>query len=911
MFNNKSWNIGAKILTGYIVIIVCLGASLLLVSSRLNVLQQETNYIGTHDLEVHDLTNQIEKLVLDMETSQRGYVITGVDAYLVPYNNAVSSWQQSYNRLTELIKDNSYQSQNLANIKANINHWIEVAGEPSIKEKREKGTNTFFLTDPGKNIIDQIRVQFDDFRATERSYTNTRIANLEDSNRTLIISIFTLWFLVAAVSIAAAILVSRNIVNSIRRVTEAIRDIGSKGNLDKRVIIRTRDEFQALGTATNDLLDSVNRENWKKDQITDIATSLQNVTSMEEISEKLLNRIAVLLNVPYGAMYLKNEQDVLIRSASYAGEGEHDNASRRMIKLGEGLVGQCALDKKAMIVNSLPDQYVQIKSGLGSASPRSLVLLPIEFESNLMGVMEIAALESMSQDTLEFLHELANVAGVSIHSMITRVEIQRLYRDSQALNEELQVQTEELRTQTDELQSQAEEMNMQTEELQNLNERLEAQKTAAEGTSLELEQSSKYKSEFLANMSHELRTPLNSMLILSQILSENNGGTLTEDEQKYASVIYSSGKDLLNLINDILDLSKVEAGQLDITLEEMNVTEIPDLVKSSFSTLAEQKGINFNTDIAENVPAKLFSDPHRLQQILKNLLSNAFKFTKEGEVSLTISKLNAEELLHWKGNDEMLAFTVRDTGIGIPEDKQALIFEAFKQADGATARKYGGTGLGLSISLQLSKLLGGDLTLKSVEGEGSTFTLYLPYRTSEAEVEAEAEAILLADQNRPQAPAPKLTDSVAATAEHEMIMIPNAKEDYSIFENKTVLVVDDDIRNVYALTSALEKIKMNVVIAQNGYESLDVLQEQAVDIILMDIMMPEMDGYQAMTEIRTSLGLTTLPIIALTAKAMKEDRDKCLDAGASDYASKPLDIQYMLKLMRFWLELQENEQSAG
>ncbi|WP_325048421.1 response regulator [Paenibacillus sp. CAA11] len=486
------------------------------------------------------------------------------------------------------------------------------------------------------------------------------------------------------------------------------------------------------------------------------------------------------------------------------------------------------------------------------------------------------------------------------------MEINRLYRESQTMNEELQVQTEELQSQAEELQAQTEELTMQAEELQILNERLEVQKAEAEESAnsldrlaKELEKSSNYKSEFLANMSHELRTPLNSMLILSQILAENQGGRLSEEEKNYASIIHSSGEDLLNLINDILDLSKVEAGQMSVEKNAVAVVELPNILRNYFQATADNKHLSFGIHCAEDVPEIIYTDEQRLLQILKNLLSNAFKFTHQGEVSLTIARIRNPKLQGIEIEGEALSFKVKDSGIGIAAEHKEGIFEAFRQADGAISRKYGGTGLGLSISLNLTRLLGGELSAESEEGVGSTFTLLLPVNAPYTPMRSSEESLMALAE---VAAAEEAATSVSAGLEISGLEGGGLDQGYEILQGKTVLVVDDDIRNVYALTTALEKFKMQVLIAQNGYECLEVLTKEKVDIVLMDIMMPEMDGYQAMQEIRSTLQLSELPIIALTAKAMKEDREKSIASGANDYVSKPLDLEHVLKLMKVWLD---------
>jgi two-component system chemotaxis sensor kinase CheA len=599
------------------------------------------------------------------------------------------------------------------------------------------------------------------------------------------------------------------------------------------------------------------------------------------------------------------KENRLIRVAAYAADGEKERSLGKVsIAPGEGLVGQSAIEKRVLQMNDLPQNYIRISSGLGDASAASLTVAPVVFEGKTIAVIELASMKPIEPKETKLLTELIEIFGVSLHSTVTRMELQHLYDESQVLNEELQTQSEKLQAQTEEMMSQTEELHMQTEELHMLNERLELQKDAAETSASELAEvadqlrtSSGYKSEFLANMSHELRTPLNSMLILSEILAENKHQHLNSEEQKYASVIHASGKDLLNLINDILDLSKVEAGEMEVDFDDVYLGSLPEAMNQYFLKTAEQKGIDFRIQLQSPLPETIVSDEMRLHQILRNLLSNAFKFTSEGEVALTISKValpNPEE----NGVEaEVIAFSVSDTGIGISEDKLLQIFDAFKQADGATARKYGGTGLGLSISQSLANLLGGSISATSREGQGSVFTLFLPLRREEPEVMQNSRLFL----NEVAVTVPEIHSTTGMNSTNvEMLLTPLEK---SLLNGRQVLVVDDDIRNVYALANALEQYGMNVITAQNGYECLEMLErgEAKPDIIMMDIMMPELDGYETTRQIRERLNLKQLPIIALTAKAMKEDRDKCIAAGASDYLSKPLNMKEVLSRMKLWL----------
>ncbi|MES2963984.1 MAG: ATP-binding protein, partial [Bdellovibrionota bacterium] len=393
----------------------------------------------------------------------------------------------------------------------------------------------------------------------------------------------------------------------------------------------------------------------------------------------------------------------------------------------------------------------------------------------------------------------------------------------------------------------------------------------------------KYKSEFLANMSHELRTPLNSLLILSKTLADNKDENLTGEQVKFATTVHSAGQDLLALINEILDLSKVEAGKMPVNPKEVPTKEIQDYLEQTFRPVAEHKGLQFEIAASSALPKRLFTDENRLQQILKNLLSNAFKFTEKGSVkfSLGIADKNRRFALDTLNKSKnVIIFKVSDTGIGIPRDKQNMIFEAFQQADGTTSRRYGGTGLGLTISREIARLLGGVIEVESEVGEGSEFTLYLPQKYTGADA--------------------MMSGAVPETP-MDVPLLPHDAD----FSGKKILVVDDDMRNIFALTSVMKQRGMSVVYAENGKDGLAVLKANPdVNLVLMDTMMPEMDGLEATREIRKMPEFLNLPIVSLTAKAMKGDREKCLEAGASDYVTKPVDEEVLLAVMYSWLKPQ-------
>lgn len=1007
----------------------------------------------------------------------------------------------------------------------------------------------------------------------------------------------------------------------------------------RRIQVKSTDEIGQIASVfkdvSNDLeeklevekayLQAQQDQNWMSSNIARVPELLRGIGSIRQISQMFISEFTPVLGAQLGVVYLIDEEkhpDELRRYGAYAFE-ENEDVGKEVYRIGEGLIGQAALDMTPIILEKTPEDYVNIGSATGSSRASGVMIYPVVFEDELIGVVELASFEGFTNLHTQLFSQLIMNLGVILNNVRRRLRVEELLRESQALTEELQVQSEELQTQQEELRRSNENLEEQTgalkrseellqrqqEELEHFNteliaktraleeqvreveeknDEIEKTKTQLEQQAMQLSMTSKYKSEFLANMSHELRTPLNSLLILSQLLSENKDGNLSVKQQEYAQTIYMSGADLLKMIDEILDLSKVDAGKMDINYETVRMEELTSFVQQNFGPMANKKELNLNIEFDSNLPEWVYTDSHRVKQILRNLLSNAFKFTNRGSVSLIGRKMKMEELPGYLNtNQEYVGFTVKDTGIGIPSDKTDLIFEAFQQVDGTTSRKYGGTGLGLSISRELARLLGGAIQVESSEGVGSSFTLFLPdnheeeVQVDDAAREAAAasqienfgrdsqtmrtgrqtvltpdtESISIMELPQSDSPVPvQLEDDQENLLEGDKILLiieddvnfahilmdmargrgfkaivalqgdiglemarqylpdaiildiqlpvmdgwailgelksssatrhipvhvisviddmkqglmmgaiaylkkPSSKdsldkafshiESYTenqlkrlliveddeiqrkaiielighddvaitavstgsealnelhsqrydcmvldlmltdmtgfelldqirddqylndlpiiiytgkeldskeemklrkyaesiiikdvksperlldettlflhrveanlpedkrrilqklhnketLFEGKKILLVDDDIRNVFALSSVLEGYRMDVTFAENGREALEILDKNPeIDLVLMDMMMPEMDGYEAMTRIRQIPKFEKLPIIALTAKAMKEDRGKCIEAGASDYVKKPIQTDQLLSLMRVWL----------
>ncbi|MFD2380418.1 CHASE3 domain-containing protein [Paenibacillus xanthanilyticus] len=876
-------------------------ASIVVLGDRLNKQQQEVAFITEHDFSIQELTSRIEKAMLDMETGQRGFVITGNPSYLVPYDNGHSSWEKDFYQLYDLLKDNPSQQRRLDSIEASIRNWIETAGGPIValkKQGRDEQVNGFFQRDAGKTISDEARKKIEDFRLVQQQQSEARIAELEERSRMLRWVLLMAIGLTVCVAVALGMFTAGSITRTIRDVKEAIEEIAVSNSAGgRRIVVHANDEIRDLGEATNRLLESKEREAWVQTVQSEIVSIHQGITDMERLGRSFLGMMARQIGADCGVLYFRSDDPkrrLLERLATYAASGEAD--APPSYRLGEGLVGQCALEQRILELKGTPPAYLRIASALGGADPQHVLVAPVVFEGETLAVLELAAFRPFTETERALLERVIGMFGATMNSVESRDRIERLLRESQTMMEELQTQQEELRATNEQLEDRtrfAEEKSRELEQIQ----------SELENYASELRQSSQYKSEFLANMSHELRTPLNSILILSQMLAENGHGTLLPEEQEYARVIHGAGGDLLLLINDVLDLSKVEAGKLDIHVDKMDTTELPFVMEHHFRPLAEKKGLAFAVERDPAIPDFIYSDGLRVHQIIKNLLSNAIKFTERGEVRLTLRAfdptLDAAAAARVPG-PVSLVVSVADTGIGIPPHMHEAVFDPFRQGDGTTNRKYGGTGLGLSISRELSKLLRGYIALNSAEGSGSTFTLYLPSLTEGALQGAGPADIVVrhvggaVGYTRSAKSEPSVREAAAA--------LQPAEAARGQFAGRRVLIVDDDVRNVFALTSALEKTGFAVVAAHDGQECLELLRQgTTVDLVLMDIMMPVMDGYEAMRAIRSQTQYARLPIIALTAKAMKQDREQCLAAGASDYISKPIDMSQLLSLIQVWL----------
>ncbi len=982
-----------------------------------------------------------------------------------------------------------------------------------------------------------------------------------------------------------------NLTTQVRAIADVATAV-TKGDLTRSIAVEARGEVAALKDTINEMIRNLrdttlknNEQDWLKTNLAKFSRMLQGQRDILTVSKMILSELAAVVSAQHGVFYLtegERENQILRLVGSFAYR-ERSNLSNSF-KLGEGVVGQCALEKERILLTNVPYEYVKINSGLGEAKPLSIIVLPVIYEGNVKAVIELASFQNYSEVQLMFLDQLMESIGIVLNTISASMRTEDLLKKSQSLTQDLQSQQDKLQNTNAELEEKAKLLSEQKTEVEKKNREVELTKRALEEKAEQLSLTSKYKSEFLANMSHELRTPLNSLLILAKMLMENQQGNLSGKQVEFAHTIHSSGTELLALISEILDLSKIEAGKMGVEIAEIAFPEIRSQIARNFQQLAQAKGLKFKIELGGELPPSMTTDGKRLHQVIKNLLSNAFKFTERGEVALSIDiategwspghkTLNSAE--------KVIAFTVTDTGIGIPRDKQQLIFEAFQQADGTTSRRYGGTGLGLTISREISVLLGGEIAVSSTPNKGSQFTFYLPQKfikrkpirterpelkllptavredepldTSllsdttlqasevpsvlETEIDDDRESIVAGDkviliadddatfsrvllevarqngfkgiislsgatviglarrfrpaaitldikmpdvegwalldrlkhdlqtrhipvyiisgrkgrrralkagavgffekpveqdrlkllftevnefirrekrklliieddetqsnsmaeliggtdveitrvssgadamkyfhENRPDCVVldlglPDMTgfdllkQMEAAELYHVPVIVYTGKEITSqqeielsryansiivkgvssperlleetarflhrmeskfpeenlkllrqaqlsdpILRGKKVLIVDDDVRNIYALVSLLEGYQMKTCFAENGRDGIKMLQETpGIDVILMDVMMPEMDGYETTTAIRQIDEFKNLPVIAVTAKAMKSDRDKCIQAGSDDYIAKPVEPEELLSLLRVYLNKDRHE----
>ena len=1158
------------------------GASLLIliVSSTASYLSIktliDTNSIVNHTQEVIYNINETQAVIVDAQTGMRGYLITGKRTFLDKRTGAEAKTAEFLDKLERLTLDNPAQQVTVKEIRPLAYSFFRYL-EKRIEDKDLNKSITVFDLDRGKQLSDELRILFKrmETRETELLHLRTEEAKQYGSYSSILILaaaliavvISSVFFFRILADYRMRLKLQLELEEKDRETAERIRVISniaqqiSSGNYSVRV---DDSESDALGSVAGSLnamaaaLDSsftkLSDNEWLQSGIAQLNNAMLGEKSVNELAQSVIEFLAQYTGSQAGVLYLL-EDNGLQFTAGYA----YQSNDRKEIKPGEGLSGQAVASGQLLELRMPDKDSIQVTFALGEAKPAHVIALPLE-DNGIVGVVEIGSVNTYSPRDIKFLEAVSNNIGIAFRAAQNRRRIQELLEETQSQSEELKAQhTElegmnaELEAQTEKLQASEEELKVQQEELQQTNEELAERSVLLEEQNVEiqkkseaLELSTRYKSEFLANMSHELRTPLNSILLLSRLLGENNDKNLSEEQVEFAKVIQSSGTGLLGLIDEILDLSKIEAGKMELEILDVNTEEIAQGMRNLFAMVAQDKGIGFQIDTT-GAPLVIKTDRMRLEQILKNLISNAIKFTAKGSVTVTVAR--------HPDSDKLVSFTVADTGIGIPMAQQPLIFEAFQQADGSTKRKYGGTGLGLSISRELARLLKGEITLDSIPDKGSTFTLTIPIAASSAGavvkddekvlsleprkfisatipdavpddrndiaakdkviliveddtnfakslleftrergykgvvsvrgdeafrmaqafrptgilldielpvksgwevmeelksdamtrhipvhimsshkarqesllkgavnfldkpvafeqipevfkrieqiVNRESQKVLIVEDNSKHAQAlsfflgnnniqseissdiaqsietlqkedvdcvildmgipdkqayeildgikkdaglehipvivftgkslsmneemkiKKYADSIVVKTAHsyqrmldEVSLFLHIMEDKkqapkrvdhkkqlnNVLKDKTVLVVDDDVRNIYSLTKALELLQMKVITAIDGAEALKALDAHPdTDVVLLDMMMPNLDGYETAKRIRENKKFKKLPVIAVTAKAMTGDREKCINAGASDYITKPVDVDQLLSLLRVWL----------
>ena len=830
-----------------------------------------------HSERVIGNANEVMKLSVDLETGMRGYLLTGDETFLAPYKSGKAKIAVEMSTLLELVSDSPIQVDRLRRIRALQSQWMDYA-ESVIAQRR---SNQEFLArvrqGEGKLEFDEIRREFLSFLAMEQRLRQERADTAE--GRTMLAVVI---FLLLSLGLS-----------------------GMLAYLGRRELLRLSDIYnEALEQRGKDN-EVLQEQAWLRTGQTELAAYTSGQLALPQLGRQVLDFLANRLDVAVATLYVVDEDGSLRRTAVY-GFNDQGIKDKQVFKLGEGLVGETAREKRLKHIRQVPDNYLTVTSSLGRGAPLELVLTPVNNEGAVNGVIELGFTHPVSSRAKELLNLIAANVGTSLEAALYRQRLQNVLEETQQLNEELEVQQEELRTANEELgeqsrvleQSQAH-LEEQKAALEQSNEQLAVQALSLDQKNMaivqahaqlearaeELQRASRYKSEFLANMSHELRTPLNSSLILSKLLSDNSGGNLTPEQVTFAQTIYSAGNDLLTLINDILDISKVEAGKLELTPEAVPFEELLSSMKMLFGAQAQQKKLVFDVKLAPDAPPSFVSDRQRLEQILKNLLSNAIKFTDAGTVALHVSTDGA-------GN---VRFQVQDTGIGIAEDQQHKIFDAFHQADGTTSRRYGGTGLGLSISRDLAALLGGSIELASTPGQGSTFTLVLP----QSMPERPAEAAPAAPSAAPQPPSRTAAAPKAAPAA-KPVPLPTFQDDRDSAPagktgQRSVLVIEDEPSFAGILFDLAHEMQYRCLVAHGADEGLRLAEEFLPDAILLDMGLPDRPGLLVLQQLKENPLTRHIPVHIVSGNDQVQE---AMQLGAIGYATKPRTRDQLKEVFR-------------
>ncbi|MBU2552509.1 MAG: response regulator [Proteobacteria bacterium] len=909
-----------QLFSGYIVVfvIMVLLAGMVFWSTS-TILESQDQVERTY--EVITKARLIQKLVVDMETGKRGFLLTGKDKFLEPYEQGKADYDMTMGELRDLLANAPEQLARLQAVGRSLERWQRESAAPEIQARRDVVNGVpgagmgkviaLLEQETGDRIIRSIRDDLSKLMEIEKG----RLKEYDkEATRASARSVWIVFFgtaLSIGFGIVAALFISRATMRLVGGEPAAIAGIAeqiARGNLEVEIgsgveeATGIRAAIVAMLGALRENRDRTAREDWLKTGIARLDETMRGDPGIEDLASRVISEVCAYLEAQLGALYLmQNGTTPALRLVSSYAYTQRKNLSN-VFQPGEGLVGQAALEKKQILIRNVPEDYVRVTSGLGEGVPRFLCVTPFMHEGRLKGVVEIGALGDMTDAELEYLDRAMPALAVAIESAASRTHLARSLEESQRLSTELQAQQEELQTANEELEEQAqrleesaerlqaqqEELRVMNEELEEKNDLLERQKKDVElarkdiaKKAEELALASKYKSEFLANMSHELRSPLNSLLLLAQGLIQNQEGNLTGDQVRSAEIIHGSGRDLLNLIDEILDLSKIEAGRMDIHSGVLSVTDLAEGLRASFSHLAVEKGIGLDVSVDEKAPRKIESDRKRVEQVLRNLVSNAIKFTETGSVSIRFGRPAAGIRLSRSGlaEGDCLAVAVRDTGIGIEPEKQGIIFEAFQQADGGTSRKYGGTGLGLSISRELARLLGGEIQLESQPGQGSTFTLYLPARAAGAAVPDGTPA-----RGFPGAaasfPPPSGLKNPAVQIEDDRENLDGA--------DRVILVIEDDPEFARILYKKCHERGLKCLVAPTGEAGLELAAKHLPGAVILDIRLPGMDGWSVLNALKEDVRTRHIPVHVASVEEPSTDG---LRQGALGHATKPLSLE--------------------
>ncbi|MFI5125076.1 MAG: CHASE3 domain-containing protein, partial [Chitinophagales bacterium] len=899
---------------------------LLLLGSSLASYISIQNLLGSSDMVSHtykviaELDN-VTAPVRDAESAQRGFIISNDPSYLDPFHGAFQLSLNSLEEVKTLTADNPVEQERCEVLRELINKRFSRM-EALIDSKKNNSQISANELQSGQEFMDSIRATILLMKNTETGLLSQRTARFNSLSRLTPLIILVASILAILIAIIFFIRVRKDIDEKTRmqqelenkdrdmsRRIDIIREVAgtvAAGDYSVRINDLEKDDLGSLSNSLNSMAVSleqsfrdISEKEWLQTGTARLSEILMGEHPIWELAHKALEEMVNYTGSSVGAFYFASDRETLDFSAGYAFDPP---VNRKQIRFGQGIAGECAQSKKVIEIADVSKGDLQVSYATGNIMPSGILAFPILFEKKLLAVVEIGNLNAFTQRNKLYLRNVAENIGIALNTALNLIRLQELLEETQTQTEELQTQHNELETmnaemeaQTEKLQVSEEELKVQQEELMQTNRELEERsKLLEEKNELighrnqeiqkkaeELAISTRYKSEFLANMSHELRTPLNSILLLSRLMAENKEQNLSKDQVEYAQVIQSSGNGLLQLIDEILDLSKIEAGKMQLEYGFFRTDEIATNLRSLFEPVAENKKIEFKTNIDPSVPAEIETDRMRVDQVLKNLLSNAFKFTREGSVELNVKPDTTKD-------SRFILFEVKDTGIGIPEDKQALIFEAFHQADGSTKRKFGGTGLGLSISRDLSKLLNGELHVKSAEGKGSIFTLRLPVtRLFFTGKETAPLPVPAGEISRP-APGPRLTVTDIPKD------IPDDRESV-LPDDKVILIIEDDPYFAKALLEFTRKQNYKGIVAVRGDTGIQLARTFNPRGILLDIQLPVKNGWEVMEELKRDPKTRHIPVHIMSSFEAKKES---LKKGAVDFISKPVAFEQMPEIFR-------------